>query len=59
MTAGEGIKTGAEATKNDTDRAVDAVEAKVNEVTDTVADALNTAGEKIHAAAGKPSKEQM
>lgn len=54
MTAGEGIKKAAEGTKNVTGRVVDAVEDKVNEVTDTVQHALHRSGENIHEAAGQP-----
>ncbi len=53
MTAGEGIKKGAEGAKNVTEKSVDAVGAKVNEITTTVSDALGTAAEKIHAQAGE------
>ncbi|NNC12111.1 hypothetical protein HII28_09500 [Planctomonas sp. JC2975] len=37
MTAGDGIKKGAEGTKNVTDKVVDSVEKKINDVTDAVA----------------------
>ncbi len=58
MTAGEGIKKAGEATKNLTDRVVDAVEDKVNEVTDIVQDALHRSGENIHKAAGQSETSQ-
>ncbi len=58
MTAGEGIKKGAAGTKHVTDKSVDAVEAKVNEVTDTVAGALNTAADKIHDQAGQKAGDE-
>jgi hypothetical protein len=53
MTAGDSIKHAAEGTKKVTDRVVDAVETKVNEVTDTVQEALKGAGDKVHHAAGR------
>lgn len=56
MTAGEGIKKGAEGTKNVTDHVVDSVEGTINSVTDSVEKALKTAGEKIHEAASRPAK---
>jgi len=52
MTAGEGIKKGAEGTKDVTDKSVNAVEAKIDEVTDTVENALKTAAGSIHRQAG-------
>jgi hypothetical protein len=41
MTAGEGIKKGAEGTKNVTDKVVDSVEKKINDVTDAVAKGIH------------------
>lgn len=58
MTAGEGIKKAGKGVKNVTDRVVDAVEGKVNEVTDIVQDALHRSGENIHKAAGQPETPQ-
>ncbi len=53
VTAGEGIKKGAEGTKNVTDKSVDAVEAKINKVTDTVEGALRKAADAVHSQAGR------
>jgi hypothetical protein len=53
MTAGEGIKKGAAGAKNVTEKSVDAVEKKIDEVTDTVEHALRTAADKIHEQAGQ------
>ncbi|SDY52695.1 hypothetical protein [Herbiconiux ginsengi] len=58
MTAGENIKKGAENTKNVTDKVVDAVEEKVNQVTDAVEGAFHKAGDKIHAAASQDTPHQ-
>ncbi len=58
MTAGEGIKKGAEGTKNVTDKVVDAVEGKINDVTDTVEHALKAAGGKVHEAAGEKTTDR-
>ena len=54
MTAGEGIKRGAEGTKNVTDKTVDAVENKVNDVTSAVGHAMESAVNSVHRAASKP-----
>ncbi|NNC14072.1 hypothetical protein HII28_19615 [Planctomonas sp. JC2975] len=53
MTAGEGIKKGAEGTKKVTDRVVDSVEKKINDVTDTVSHAMGSATDGIHHAASQ------
>ncbi|GGI74906.1 hypothetical protein G3N30_10865 [Microbacterium lacticum] len=53
MTVGDSIKRAAEGTKNVTEKAVDAVETKVSDVTDTVQDALHDAGQKIQGAVGR------
>ncbi|CAN5322990.1 hypothetical protein BH09ACT6_BH09ACT6_03330 [soil metagenome] len=53
MTAGESIKKGAEGTKNLTDKIVDAVEGKINDITDSVEKGLQAAGDKIHEAASQ------
>lgn len=52
MTAGEGVKKGAEGTKNVTDRVVDSVEKKINDVTNSVSHALGAAADGVHHAAG-------
>lgn len=57
MTAGDSIKKAGQATKNVTDRVVDAVEGKINDVTDAVQDTLREAGNKIHQAAGGDVKK--
>ncbi len=56
MTAGDSFKHAADGTKNVTDTVVDAVEGKINQVTDVVQDALQTAGDKIHGAVGGDKK---
>jgi hypothetical protein len=53
MTAGESIKKSAEGAKNVTDTSVDAVETKVNEITDTVESAVKSVADKIHHQAGQ------
>ena len=53
MTAGESIKKSAEAAKDVTDKTVDAVDDKINELTDTVAGALKDVADKIHHQAGQ------
>jgi hypothetical protein len=53
MTAVEGIMNGAEGTKNVTDKSVNAFEMKLDEVTDTVEGALQTAADSIHSQAGQ------
>ena len=53
MTAGEGVKKAAEGAKNVTDRVVDAVEAKINQATDAVEDAVHRGGAKVHEAASQ------
>lgn len=53
MTAGESIKKSAEGAKDVADKSVDAVEAKINEITSTVEDALKGAADKIHHQAGQ------
>lgn len=57
MTAGKGIKKAAEGTKKTTEHVVDAVEGKVNDVTDTAQSALKKAADKVHGAAGQPEKK--
>lgn len=57
MTVGDNIKRAAQGTKNVTEAVVDAVETKVNDVTDTVQDALHDAGEKIHGAVGQDEQK--
>ncbi|MHA7984892.1 hypothetical protein ACX9R5_03720 [Rathayibacter sp. CAU 1779] len=53
MTAGESLKKSAEGTKNVTDRVVDSVEKKINDVTDTVSHAMGSAADGIHHAASQ------
>ncbi len=53
MTAGDGIKHGAEGAKNVTDKVVDSVEQKIDEVATTVGGALGSATEAIRHAVGK------
>ncbi len=57
MTAGEGIKKGAEGTKPVTDRVVNAVEGKINDVTDMPGTGVRTAGTKAHGAVAQPRRE--
>ena len=59
MTVGDSIKRAAEGTKNVTEKAVDAVETKVSDVTDTVQDALHDAGQKIQGAVGRDGSESF
>lgn len=58
MTVGDGIKRAAQATKNVTEKVVDVVEAKVNDVTDAVEGSIHTVGEKIHRAVGRDEAEK-
>jgi hypothetical protein len=57
MTTGEGIKKAGERAKDVTDRVVDAVEGKVNDLTDVVEGALDRTGTKVHEAAGRPETD--
>jgi len=56
MTAGEGIKKGAEGTKNVTDRVVDSVEKKINDVTSSVNHGLGAAADAVHHAASQDDR---
>lgn len=58
MTVGDSVKRAAEGTKNVTEKVVDAVEAKVSDVTDTVENAVHGAGEKIHGAVGRDEEKK-
>ncbi len=57
MNVGDSIKKAAEGTKNVTERVVDAVEGKINDVTDAVQDTFRDAGNKVHEAAGGDVKK--
>lgn len=58
MTTGEQIKKASEGAKKSTDKVVDAIEDKINEVTDAVEGALRRAGDRIHKAAGGPESPE-
>ena len=57
MTSGEGVKKASQQAKDVTDRTVDAVEGKINTVTDAIEGAFHRTGSKIHEAAGRSETE--
>lgn len=57
MTTGQGVKKAGERAKDVTDRTVDAVEGKINDLTDAIEGALHRTGTKVHEAAGRPGPD--
>lgn len=58
MTAGEGVKKAGERAKDVTSRTVDAVQDKINDLTDAIEGAFHRSGTKIHEAAGQPETDE-